>query len=447
MTEALDELIGGAGPLVSGGGSAAARDAVNVRDPFKLPLDWTIKTGARFTSEASFAWTRTHKPADVSNGLAHFVHNAKLVGWDGQKPESLVSERLRKALMYYKHPDMAVPASMSKIMGMLKSKRADTLTRSEMNDLKMMEELQRDWSEAFESAYTSMRNKHCPYFYVQTLTFTALFAAPGVRGSAEVSAVVSHSTTKLRQSLKNEMIPFDMPLSPDHAQLKQRDLEEAEELAEIEVNLGRYSGIKTHAVKVSTSLDGKPKSMLTFVGHDGVHGLYEFLLNRKYGRNGRLDLPTLLSPTAFQNATLKSIRTKYSGTLAKIGGNLPQRRSVQMNQALAFELDGPILPHSYHLLHELFEETQDGQYNGVYLSTDSIHNTVGINSFSPRIRTDSKLVDAVAQLEGPTYGMPAELASFLAHAAPIGARSITKTRRSPDGTNEMDLTAPQAPDM
>ena len=36
--------------------------------PQQLPLDWTLKTGARFTAEASFAWTKNQKPADTSAG-------------------------------------------------------------------------------------------------------------------------------------------------------------------------------------------------------------------------------------------------------------------------------------------------------------------------------------------------------------------------------------------
>ena len=336
---------------------------------------------------------------------------------------------------------------MAKIMGVLKSKVKDTLTKGEAADLRLMEESQRDWAEAFESLYHAMRNKHCPYFYVQTVQFTALFTAPGIRGTSEVSATVSHSTTKLRQSLTEEVIPFDMPLAPEYAEMMQRDVEEAEELAKIEVNLGRYSGIKTKSTKMATNIDSKPKSMLTFAGHDGVHGLFEFLLNRKYARNGRLSLPVLLSPTAFANSTLRSLRANYTGALSKIGGNLPRRRSVQMNQAYALELEGPILPHSYFKLHQLFAETQDGQFNAVYVSPESNYVTVGLNCFTPGdSSSETEVADAAFELEGASYGMTTELAEYLSTTRPIGPRTMTKTRSTPDNATAADLTTLQIRD-
>lgn len=292
-----------------------------------------------------------------------------------------------------------------------------------------------------------MRNKHCPYFYVQTMQFTVLFTAPGIRGSSNVSAVLSQSTKKLRQSLMDEVIPFQMPLAPEYAELTQRDLKEAEELAAIEANLGKYSGIKTKTIQTATNIDSKPKSMLTFTGHFGVHGLFEFLLNRKYARNGRLSLPTLLSPTAFENSTLRSLRANYTGALSKIGGNLPRRRTVQMSQAYALELEGPILPHSYFKLHQLLEETQDSQFNAVYLTSDATHTTVGLNCFRPGDpSSESEVADAAFELGGASYGMTPELSEFLASARPIGARSLTKTRSTPDNATAADLTAPQIKD-
>ena len=94
----------GASAASPSAGAGASGEAVP-----RLPLDWTIKTGARFTADASFAWTKNRKPADTSAGLSRFVrshHGARETtnarGGAEQSQESLNSKRFQQALMYYK---------------------------------------------------------------------------------------------------------------------------------------------------------------------------------------------------------------------------------------------------------------------------------------------------------------------------------------------------------
>jgi hypothetical protein len=98
---------------------------------------------------------------------------------------------------------------------------------------------------------------------------------------------MSSSNRALRESLDEETVPYTMPLTPDYAERRAREKKEDEELDQLTSDINRFSNIQTMNVKRATKktlVDGKPASMLTFSGHDGVQGFFEFLLNRKYAR-------------------------------------------------------------------------------------------------------------------------------------------------------------------
>ena len=210
----------------------------------------------------------------------------------------------------------------------------------------------------------------CPYFYVCTKQFTALFTAPGVRGSGDFTAVLSQSTTTIRQTLLDDEVPFEMPLAPtffeDRAKFKAAQLEYEQ--------LQTHLGVNLQTTSKRQIIDFKPQSMLSFDGHDGVAGLYEFLLNRTFARKSAI--PTIHAATSFENAVLKSIKVAFSGPVKR---SHSRRRSSQMEEVHALELQGTILPHSFLRLNEVLAKTQGGQFDAVLEKSDHAKPTVALN--------------------------------------------------------------------
>lgn len=69
--------------------------------------------------------------------------------------------------------------------------------------------------------------------------FTVLFRGPGVAGGGAVTAVVGHSNSALRAVLREERVPFAMPLAPR----VREDPAAAAALADVEAcNAGKVRG-------------------------------------------------------------------------------------------------------------------------------------------------------------------------------------------------------------
>lgn len=59
-------------------------------------------------------------------------------------------------------------------------------------------------SESFTSAFHMVLYSHCPYFYLCTPNFTALFRAAGVAGEKNPHVLIAPTTRGFREALKNE---------------------------------------------------------------------------------------------------------------------------------------------------------------------------------------------------------------------------------------------------
>jgi hypothetical protein len=132
----------------------------------------------------------------------------------------------------------------------------------------------------------------------------------------------------------------------------------------------------------------------------------------------------LYAASAFQNGTLKGIKIKFSGSLAK---TLPSRRRSSGPRAeFAMELEGPILPHSFVALNELLSETQGGHLEAVYLAPISWEKTVSLNCVPTAAGSKETRAQLRDKLKSPSYGISAELASYLTDSEPLGPRTITR---------------------
>eukprot|EP00040_Diaphanoeca_grandis_P006317 m.36951 g.36951 ORF g.36951 m.36951 type:complete len:572 (+) comp17529_c0_seq1:497-2212(+) len=350
----------------------------------EIPMDWSIKHHLRFTSEASFDWTKRMKGTDKAHGLTHFVRSNHRTSVKSDLPAANLSSTFHNAGLYYVHPGQPWARAFRDKMSMYIDE-----SKVDAEELAYLDLVNSEWTAAFTSAYQSLQNNLCPYFYVSSNKFVVLFRARGIGGADEVSAIISRSSRGLRASLEREEVPFEIPLVPEYAAQRLGRAQAEAQLAKLEEDeTGPYKlQTKISAELSSSRHDGSYKSLLTF---KGVHALFEYLLNRKYARQSSIRLlepPTLYSCAEFLNCTLKSMKVKFCGTISrkkKISG-----RSNASETYHCLELEGVCLPHSFTKLYNAFNVSQDQSFEVVVLKNNQ--STGALNYHSDDITTSSNL--------------------------------------------------------
>lgn len=130
------------------------------------------------------------------------------------------------------------------------------------------------------SAYAMLQCGQCPYFYLMHKDCTILFIAAGVCGSeTNTRAIMSRSSENLRKQLIQSRVNF-----------------------------------------IGTEANGQinKEGTLVFIGKTRVHALIDFLMNAtrfngtSFGSLIRCDVPQIISPVAFVNASMKTVQVfKY----------------------------------------------------------------------------------------------------------------------------------------
>jgi hypothetical protein len=114
--------------------------------------------------------------------------------------------------------------------------------------------------------------------------YTILFSSSGLRGSSRPQAVVSQSSTALRNRLTRLQLPFSMP-----------GMEQQQHAA------------GEGCAALPAKYDGTARSQLHMEGDAAVHGLFDLLYTEasfsSWGEAG-VDLPLLLAPAPFEGACL-----------------------------------------------------------------------------------------------------------------------------------------------
>uniref|UniRef100_K3WEH4 Uncharacterized protein n=1 Tax=Globisporangium ultimum (strain ATCC 200006 / CBS 805.95 / DAOM BR144) TaxID=431595 RepID=K3WEH4_GLOUD len=114
----------------------------------------------------------------------------------------------------------------------------------------------------------------------------------------QLCAVMSQSSARIRKALHRLNIEHTIPYGSANAtqrEIGQFHLLEAELVA-----------MESHAQSASTQQNVHgPDSLLRFSGHHAVHGLYEFLINRK--PLTKQDVPEIYALYPFANAAIKSL--------------------------------------------------------------------------------------------------------------------------------------------
>ncbi|TMW63489.1 hypothetical protein Poli38472_002430 [Pythium oligandrum] len=287
-----------------------------------FPLDVAPKSKIVVTMSFPFPFLR---PRSTPMATAMATASAQ------QLPSTDPEIRWLQATHYYVHPASPLPPSLS------------------VTNDKQLEEsefyVQRfcTWQESFRHAYFGFRRQSSQtLLYLRCSEFVACFyrAVPDAndtrrastsladlcreyqgqgttddedksatsRSKSRLCAVVSQSNARMRKELLARNIVYNVPFNLKAMQKPVNDMSMLDE--------------EDHALHAQTfapsassvpSVHG-PDSLLLFDGHQSVHGLYEYLLNRKPLSNQ--DVPEVIASYPFSNAAICPLSVRYMGRTA-----------------------------------------------------------------------------------------------------------------------------------
>ncbi|KAH8381991.1 hypothetical protein KR009_001270 [Drosophila setifemur] len=335
-----------------------------------LPVDWCLKTRARFFCPTELPDIQL-KTSQLASGLTSFVRCI-----DPQQTDSTLdisdATRFNQSTYYWQHPHLPwltlYPRTAKENIGVVVGERE-------------RKALAEEWDYSFRGLFQLLRARQCPYFFLCANNFTVLFRAAGVGGRAESHALVTPSTRGMRQALRQEGIEFTMPLksethgnvndgsfteeststssliqdpSEDSVPPVHEDEDEDEDwLESLGVDERELRRIQSsHARKLQAAEMREDFSDNSLLLIDGVEcqGFFSYLLNAKSAIStvGRLAgvPPTLLSPVAFPKATMQHL--------------VPRSKKVRLDGVDYFSVDikGVIMPTFLPSVAELLCETR-----------------------------------------------------------------------------------------
>ncbi|KAL1022149.1 hypothetical protein UPYG_G00022790 [Umbra pygmaea] len=353
----------------------------------EYPADWSLKTRLLITSQLPFSWAEQHKATEEARGLTQHCRGEHFtVAQSIQDPGSCPELRcgFQQCLQYWQHPSMSWLSLFPRI-GAERSFTGKNVPWAQ--DLALQHSLMSEWSVSLSSLYSLLKARLCPYFYVCSYQFTALFRAAGLAGNSHITALLTPTTRGLREALKADGIEYTMPLLEHKRRSKEqgpmgnseeeKDTKSQSEASEEEdddddggfswlTEMGVQDKIKKpdqlsiqlHKDRSSVCLDHKPESVVCVSGTH-TFTLINFLINCKSvvaGAGSQAGLPpTLLAPTAFRGATLHSLKARSIKVKTQV------RAGFQ--DVCSLEVTGPIMPHSLHALTRLLRPAQKGGFS------------------------------------------------------------------------------------
>ncbi|XP_038835752.1 protein downstream neighbor of son homolog [Salvelinus namaycush] len=356
----------------------------------EYPADWSLKTRLLFTSLLPFSWAVQPRATEEAQGLTqHCRGQYTTVPQSIQDPRTSAELRcgFQQCLQFWQHPSLSWLSLFPRI-GAERSFTGKNVPWAQ--DMALQQSLMSEWSVSLSSLYSLLKARLCPYFYVCSYQFTALFRASGLAGNSSITALLTPTTRGLREAMKADGIEFTLPLLEERKKSKEQgstshsqeaDGEEGETLSEAsdkeddDDDDGGFSwltemgvqdkikkpdniSIKLHKERNSVCLDHKPESVVCVSGTH-TFTLINFLINCKSlvaGAGSQAGLPpTLLAPTAFRGATLHSLKARSVNVKTQV------RAGYQ--DVCSLEVTGPIMPHSLHALTRLLRPAQRGGFS------------------------------------------------------------------------------------
>jgi len=311
----------------------------------RLPIDWSLKSRARFSSPHPLGWSQSLSTVEEASGVTAGVRCLNLTSGSHCLDQSTNAE-FHAACLYWQHPALPGTTLFPRFTVSNFQKQSSNLTISP----DMARALHSDWQSSLSSIYQLVKARQCPYFYVCGSSFTCLFRAAGISGSQQICALLSPTTSGLRASLKREDIEFSLPLfkPKENDENKEPENDEAKDwLESLGVSSDSLPGLSNPNPKArpasTNNPDNRPDSTVYVEGVE-CQSLMNYLLNAKLTSGNTAAQaglpPTLLAPIAFHGATLRSLKVRQ----AVVGGIAGKEKHHVV------ELSGPILPHTLPLL-------------------------------------------------------------------------------------------------
>nr|SVE73674.1 EOG090X09DI [Daphnia atkinsoni] len=334
-------------------------------------VDWSLKTRVRFTSKTPFAFSSTLKTSEEASGITGFVRCISSRSSDEWSTlDTSTNAQFHQCCLLWQYPWLPWLSLFPR------DTRTPITSTSSVQigmDSSVSDYLVNDWRESFRSLFGLLRARQCPFFYVCTHQFTILFRAAGIGGVAEIHALFTPTTRGLRDVLRNEDISYTMPLkkSGQDQQIATANNDEDDEIKDADKiddlgdedcdeddtdwinDIGLHSNLRSKLEAERLQDGGQGTSQGTYSDSllliEGVEtqGLFNWLLNSKLCLSSTGPLagipPTLFSPVAFHQATLRPLKARQ-GFLKQDGENL-----------YSVEVQGPILPHSLVSLMKLLQ--------------------------------------------------------------------------------------------
>ncbi|XP_046461627.1 protein downstream neighbor of son homolog [Daphnia pulex] len=338
----------------------------------QCPVDWSLKTRVRFTSKSPFAFSSTLKTSEEASGITGFVRCVSSLKSDEWSTlDTSTNAQFHQCCLLWQYPWLPWLSLFPR------DTRAPITSTSSVQigmDSSVSNCLINDWCESFRSLFGLLRARQCPFFYVCTHQFTVLFRAAGIGGVAEIHALLTPTTRGMREVLRREDISYSMPLKKsgqDQTNPVNNDeddeTKEADKVGDLDdedcdeddadwINdIGLHSNLRSKLEAERLQDGGQGTSQGTYADSllliEGVEtqGLFNWLLNSKLCLSSTGPLtgipPTLFSPVAFHQATLRPLKARQ-GFLKQDGENL-----------YSIEVQGPILPHSMVSLMKLLQSS------------------------------------------------------------------------------------------
>lgn len=355
-----------------------------------IPVDWKLRTKARFLSLKPFSWNSKLKTCEEASGTTAFVRCIDSNSEDCSLDTS-ANAQFHQCCLVWQHPVLPWVELYPRNVHTQNNAAASLFSSQTIRDF-----MHSAWTESFRSAFQLVRAQQCPYFYVLGNTFTCLFRAAGICGHSEINAMITPTTRGFRQALKDEDIEFTMPLKDSEE--KRRSFENQTDTGysslDVTTNDGNTSvettkskgkneendnydddeededdeewlqsmGVDENEIKrISNSqsekefgkekqIDKTPESLVYVEGVE-AQALFNFLMNCKSNIAVTGPLagipPTILAPVAFHGATLRPLKVRQ---------NIVNTGAEQYH---SIEIRGPVLPHVVHSVANLLKQSLD----------------------------------------------------------------------------------------
>lgn len=278
-----------------------------------------------------------------------------------------------RALQYFVHPGSALPPSVA-LSRMASLTRQDSSASNNNNNTEQAFYADRfhTWQTAFRDAYFGLRrsatestiyvrSSECLLCFYNSSSPTASKSdsvfdvcrnyrrqleeqaetqsvdkqeTPDRSARGRISAVIVQSTARIRKDLHSMNVQYTVPFDRATKERETGDLH----LLEQELEAMKKNSQAQAAASSRTQQHNVhgPDSLLLFMGHESVHGLYEFMINRKRTSRGLLvacsmaktcllfiilalmkqDVPEIFSLRPFSNSSIRSLDVRYAGKMA-----------------------------------------------------------------------------------------------------------------------------------